>query len=234
MKAASRVSATLSLSSSINPFSRCCLLRDVCGVVCFTAAFVYKRLGRRREGCGRKTIVLLVSNLCVTACISEDQQQSEQIGGSLGGSYAQCVNHPPGAEAGLAEVTITIDRLVPAEAEIRCSDKQAFSFEGRKVSLIYVAYGAQHDCPAGCFSSHVCSVYDPDEVQLYSFSWHGAEERPLSIPSDCPELSEAESGNESLCSTPPSGVIHPVTATAEFEAFRSAQREQDGSWRFCF
>lgn len=178
----------------------------------------------------RRSVILVLSSLSITACIPEQEIQTEQIGTS----YSQCVNHPSGTGDELPEVTITVNRQVPADAEIRCSDKKAFSFEGREVSLVYVAYGALQDCPSGCFSSHVCGIYDPDESKLYSFAWYGAAERPLSIPPDCPELAGAESGQSSECGTPPQGFLHTVTATAEFESFRNIQREQNGDWRFCF
>ena len=137
-------------------------------------------------------------------------------------------------EEELPEVIITIDRLVSSEAEIRCSGKKAFSYEDREVSLVYVAYGALQDCPSGCFSSFVCGIYDPDESLLYKSSWHGLLEKPLSIPPDCAELADVESGTTSWCSTPPPGIDHPVTQTVEFETFRNSQREDGGDWRFCF
>jgi hypothetical protein len=110
----------------------------------------------------------------------------------------------------------------------------SISFEGREVSLVYLAYRALQDCPSGCFSSNPCGIYDPDETQLYSIAWYGAAERPLSIPPDCPELTGAQSDQSSGCRTLPQGFLHSVTATTEFEAFRNLQREQKGDWRFCF
>lgn len=177
-----------------------------------------------------RIIIFVLSSLCIAACIPEHSDHSEQIGGD----YSQCDNHPSGTGDGSPEITTTIDSLVPAEAEVNCSDKKVFSFEGRNVSLVYVAYGAKNDCPSGCFSSYICGVYDADQSQLYSFAWYGAAERPLSIPPDCSELAGNYSGQSSGCSTPPRGFFHPVTATAKFEAFKTAQRAQSGDWRFCF
>jgi len=36
-----------------------------------------------------------------------------------------------------------------ADAQVKCSDKKTFSFEGREVSFTYVAYGALQDCSSG-------------------------------------------------------------------------------------
>lgn len=183
-----------------------------------------------------RTATLVLFGILLAACVPGEETQPTQIGDNYPdtGGYSQCANHPSGTAEGSPEVTITIDRLVPAEAEIRCSDKKTFPFEGRDVSLVYVAYGALQDCISGCFFSYLCGIYDPDDSQLYSFSWYETAERPLSIPPDCPELATAQSGQASECSTPPQGFNHQVTVTAEFEAFRNSQREQNGDWRFCF
>lgn len=178
-------------------------------------------------------VILVLAGLVVSGCGSDTGDQSDTET-PIGGSYSQCLGHSPGTGEELPEVIITIDRLVPSEAEIRCSGKKVFLYEDREVSLVYVAYGALYDCPSGCVSSFVCGIYDPDQPLLYSFAWSGPVERPLSIPPDCPELADFESGHTSLCSTPPRGVDHPVTTTVEFESFRSSQREDGGNWRFCF
>lgn len=185
-----------------------------------------------------KIVTFVLSGILITACVpEEDAQQTyeeETPQTYIGTSYSQCANHPVGTMEGSPEVTITIDRLVPVGAEIQCSDTKDFPFEGSNVSLVYVAYGALQDCLSGCFSSYLCGIYEPDKSLLYSFSWYGSVEKPLSIPEDCPALATAESGQTSGCDTPPPGFDHPVTMTDEFEAFRKSQLEQNGDWRFCF
>jgi hypothetical protein len=178
-----------------------------------------------------RTTVIIFTALWISACNSDNKDESEE---PVGNSYSQCTNHPNGVADDIPEVVITIDRLVPADVEIHCSDNKTFTFNGREVSLTYIAYGELNDCVSGCFSSFVCGIYDPDESLLYASTWYGSNEEPLSIPQDCPELAGGENGNTTQCDTPPQGFQHPITTTTEFEAFKAAQLEQSGDWRFCF
>jgi hypothetical protein len=83
-----------------------------------------------------------------------------------GNSYGQCVSHPSGLTAGGLPASATIDALLPTGEQVRCADSTSFTLDGRHVALVFVAYGELRDCPAGCFTSEVCAIYDEGEPLL--------------------------------------------------------------------
>ncbi len=153
----------------------------------------------------------------------------------VGGSYSQCDNLSPGSSDSSSEVTAVINNLVPVAAPIQCTGKQLFQFNGRPIYFVIVPYGQLNDCPSGCFSSEVCSIVDGQDTLLYSGVWYSSNERPNSIPPDCPELGTAEYGDTILdCTSQPSGYSHPITQTTEFADFRQSEINNNGHFRFCF
>lgn len=156
-------------------------------------------------------------------------------GGAIGGGFAQCDGQSPGISDNSPEVMATISALVPSSATVHCTGKQSFELNGRTVLIVIVPYGQTNDCPAGCFSSEVCSIVDGSDTLLYSGVWYDGGERPLSIPPDCPELAGAQGGDTIQgCTSQPPGFSHPVTQSAEFQDFRQSQASNGGKFRFCF
>jgi hypothetical protein len=155
---------------------------------------------------------------------------------TVGGGLAECENHAPGTTDDSPEVTATIKTLVPSNVQVRCTGKQSFPLNGRQVFLVFVPYGNLNDCPAGCFTSEACAIYDQSQVQLYSAMWFNAQERPLSIPPDCPGLAQAPSADTNqACPEHPPGFLHPVTQTTDFKNFQNSQMPpNNGSFRWCF
>jgi hypothetical protein len=147
-------------------------------------------------------------------------------------SYAQCESHPGGVQSDSAAVTATVAQLVPAGAQVRCTDTATFTVEGREVQLVSVAYGNLNDCVAGCFSSELCAIYDGGTALLYSGMWWGSAEMPVGLPAGCPVLGESTRA----CRPPPAGTQHAVAATAAFLHFRAAQfaAGDPGAFRYCF
>lgn len=125
---------------------------------------------------------------------------------ALGIDYAQCDGRLGGGQDRSREVMGTIEQLAPNE-EINCTDKQSFSYAGRQVSLVYLAFGAVQDCAAGCFSHDLCAIYDEPQALLYEVDYSPKPDLP--------------------------GLAHGVTGTEAFREFREAER-RDGAWRFCF
>jgi len=140
--------------------------------------------------------------------------------------FAQCEGHPSGVAPGDAAVAATVTTFVPPEATVRCSDSKEFSVRGSEFSFVYVAYGELQDCPAGCFASLVCAVYDNGGAQLYSASWNGPAEIPSNLPAECPETA----GDTRSCDPPPPGQSSPLTSDLVFATFRGVEE----AWRFCF
>jgi hypothetical protein len=145
-----------------------------------------------------------------------------------GSSYTQCVNHPAGTTAGGTAITATVDALLPQDAQVRCADSTSFVLDGNEVKLVYVAYGMLRDCPAGCFTSHICAIYDTNGALPYSAAWYSPGEKPV-LPTDCPDT-----GDTRQCTTATPGSQHPITQTPAFVGFRDEQVQSQGDWRFCF
>src|SRR5438445_4716855 len=153
----------------------------------------------------------LIAALVIAGC----GRGTEGIALTVGGGLAECENQSPGTTDNSLEVTATITTLIPSNAQVRCTGKQSFPLNGRQVFLVFVPYGSLNDCPSGCFTSGVCAIYDQSQVQLYSAMWFNAQERPLSIPPDCPWLAQASSAEPTqACPEPPPGFFTPVTQTA--------------------
>ena len=156
----------------------------------------------------------------------------QQGGGEIGAFT--CGTLATGTD-GSAEVDNTIDALVPSglpdSERVHCTEKQKFSFQGRDVFLVYVSYGNLNDCPAGCFSSMLCAIYDQSQAQLYTAAVNFQGEQPNGVPSDCHSIRDG--GHASDCSYQPPGQSHPIVQTAQFQSFRSSQ-ETTGAMRQCF
>ena len=182
-----------------------------------------------------KAALTIVTILIGVAGCSGGTGNESTGGGLIGGDYAQCDGQSPGTSDNSPEVTATINTLVPSRATVSCTGKQSFQLSGRTVSMVIVPYGQANDCPSGCFSSEVCAIVDGSDTFLYSGVWYGGSERPRSIPPDCPELGGADGGDTIQgCTNQPPGFLHPVTQTAEFQAFQQFQRTNGGKFRFCF
>ena len=174
---------------------------------------------------------IIVPVLVIAGCGSEPGGTAPTVGAGL----AECENHIPGTGDTSPEVTATITTLVPSNANVQCTGKQSFLLSGRDVFLIFVPYGNLNDCPSGCFTSEVCAIYDQSQVQVYSAAWFSPQERPLSIPPDCPGLAQAPSADTNQdCPEHPPGYLHPVTQTTDFENFLNSQTSNNGSFRWCF
>lgn len=172
------------------------------------------------------------ARLLLAACLAIALASCLQDDAAVGGKYAQCADHPAGFDASNPAVASTVAAFVPAGVPVSCSDSRAFLVDGHEVWFVYVAYGALQDCPAGCFSSGVCAVYDAGGAFLYSASWIGASESPPDLPPGCP--APPEGGDTRACDPPPPGTAHPLTATPAFEAFVATEGNGRGAWRFCF
>jgi hypothetical protein len=173
-----------------------------------------------------------IITLVMAGCGSGTEGTATTVGGGL----AECENQSPGTGDNSPEVTATITTLVPSNANVHCTGKQSFLLSGRQVFLVFVPYGNLNDCPAGCFTSNVCAIYDQSQVQLYSATWYSAQERPLSIPPDCPGLAQAFGADTNqACPEHPPGFLHPVTQTTDFKNFLNSQTPpNNGSFRWCF
>ena len=110
--------------------------------------------------CSSIPLVLLA---LLPACGDEQHPDSGLL---VGQDYAQCEGRPGGGVDRSEEVMRTIETHLPTQ-EINCTDKKIFTLEGREVFFVYVAYGPLSDCPAGCFSSGLCAIYDPPQSLLY-------------------------------------------------------------------
>jgi hypothetical protein len=171
--------------------------------------------------------------LLLSAALGCSGQKSEEP--DIGGGHVICDSstRAAGGSDGSVAVVTARDVLVPQGSEIHCTDSQRFEIEGQAVHFVLVAYGALSDCPAGCFSSNLCAIVDHDGAQLYSAVWYAADEKPRSIPPDCPELGQsASAATVRDCQTPPDGYDHPLTQAPAFQSFRQVQSM--GDWRFCF
>jgi hypothetical protein len=159
-------------------------------------------------GMSRIVFVATLAALSMLAsCGGGDPQEQDQDGDTrIGGQFAQCDGRPGGGQDRSDAVMRTIETHVPTQ-DINCTDKQAFSIDGRQVFLVLLAYGQVSDCPAGCFSADLCAIYDAPQSLLYDVSSSSKPDRP--------------------------GLAHPVVQTQAFLDFRAAQRTT-GPWRFCF
>lgn len=130
----------------------------------------------------------------------------------------ECVGHAPA----------TVEAFVAAGLDVHCEDAASFAFEGRTVRVTHVAYGAQQDCPSGCFSSAVCAIEDPamGAPQLLVANWYAVGEAPIGIETECPTLSATSQVGSTYPDCRPSGLLHPVVAT---DAFRRWAMHESGS-----
>lgn len=133
-------------------------------------------------------------------------------------------------DCGSSDVGATATAFVPRGAPVHCTDARSFEFEGRTVRLTHVEYGEEHDCPSGCFSSHICAIEDPSlgAPRLFYATWTSALEEPLGVVTECPNLRNMETWPD--CT--PSGLEHPVVATAAFRKFADRQMGS-GPFRWC-
>lgn len=173
-------------------------------------------------------LALAAASVGVVLVGCSSTENAENRDGGVGGGYAQCVNHPAGTTVGGSAITATIDTLLPEGAQVRCADSTVFTLDGTEVKLVYVAYGEFQDCPAGCFTSQVCAIYDGSDALLYSAAWCSLSEKPV-LPSGCPDV-----GDTRQCTTATPGSEHPITQTPSFISFRDEQVRSTGDWRFCF
>ena len=141
-----------------------------------------------------------------------------------------CMGGPALSTEGQAEVAQTLAAFVPPGAPVHCTDAAAFCFAGHVVRLTHIAYGVENDCMAGCFSSHVCAIEDPEAAgpELFSAFWTTPSEAPLGIDTECPNLVSSQTWPN--CA--PSGRRHPLVATPEFRSFMAAQTGV-GPFRWC-
>jgi hypothetical protein len=168
-----------------------------------------------------------IAFFCSAGCVGSGDQ------GVVGGGYSQCDSESSGTSDNSPEVTATINTLVPLGTTVQCTGKQSFQLNSQTVFLVIVPYGKLNDCPAGCFSSEVCSIVDGSDTLLYSADWTIGSERPLSIPPDCPELGGAENGDTTTgCTNQPPGFSHPVTQTTQFQDFRLSEKNNNGNFAF--
>ena len=87
--------------------------------------------------------------------------------GTAGGSCAEgapILSEECGAEEPEIETA-----LVPPDQVVHCTDSATSCHEGQWVRLVHAQYGELRDCSAGCFSSHVCAIEDPDEASPMLF-----------------------------------------------------------------
>jgi hypothetical protein len=184
----------------------------------------------------RTAVVASLAGIVLIGCGSDNEFQTDGGGGTVK-LFSQCdpATRSAGSSDTSPQVLEAISDLVPSDIQINCTDKYRFSINGQDVYFVFVAYGELQDCPSGCFSSSICAVVDQSGAALYSAVWNEADERPASIPPDCPELSDSATGDTLRdCQYQPSGYENPLTQTTEFEDFSAAESGQDGAWRFCF
>ncbi len=167
----------------------------------------------------RGLTLVLTSFLCgctaTRVSLEEAQRHQDEYDKSRGGfrtSYAQCGGRSPGKSDDTESVQAVIRTLVPGNLKVNCTDRVTFTSEGKSIDVVFVAFGEAQDCAAGCFSQHLCAIYDSPVAILYS-----------------------QYGRNR--STPVPGINHPVTQTNDFLSFQRRQEDDDAprqSWRFCF
>lgn len=159
----------------------------------------------------------------------------DDYGNQVIGGYT-CGENSTGTSDQSDEVTGTIGALVPdaAQADVHCTGKQKFRFQDRDVFLVYVGYGDLNDCPAGCFFSNLCAIYDASQAQLYTAIVQGQGEQPKGVPSDCAVIHPNGSNEPDSCAYQAPGQSHPVVQTSEFQSYRDAQAHSPGPLSACF
>ena len=180
---------------------------------------------RRPSFCLDFTWMLSWSVVFFLACDRESSLDNPDAAGGGG-----CSGGPALAPACQADVPETVAAFVPSSAPVHCTDAAAFCFEGRQVRLTHVEYGVLNDCPAGCFSSHVCAIEDPEgaALELFYAAWTNPSETPLGLDTECPGLSSSETWPNCV----PSGLRHPLVETEQFRSFAAAQAGS-GPLRWC-
>jgi hypothetical protein len=130
-----------------------------------------------------------------------------------------------------ASIGATVSAFVPGGQPVHCRNAKGFPLQGRVVRLTHAEYGAERDCPSGCFSSHVCAIEDPSASgpALFYAAWNSTEEAPLGIENECPG---STSGGETWPDCVPSGLRHPLVASAEFRSFADDEAGS-GPFRWC-
>lgn len=130
-------------------------------------------------------------------------------------------------------VARTVAAFVPPGVVVHCMDAATFVADSRQVRLTHVGYGALLDCPAGCFSSHVCAIEDPASPapELFYAFWTSDSERPVAIATECPGLSA--SAEETWPACVPSGLNHPLVAKTDFRNWAAHEDQSGGPLRYC-
>jgi hypothetical protein len=141
-----------------------------------------------------------------------------------------CTGGPALSPECQAEAAQALATFVPPDAPVHCTDAAAFCFAGRVVRLTHIAYGVENDCMAGCFSSNICAIEDPEAAgtELFSAFWTTPSEAPLGINTECPNLVSTQTWPNCV----PSGRLHPLISTPEFRSFIAAQTGV-GPFRWC-
>jgi hypothetical protein len=156
---------------------------------------------------------LILACVAVAGCGEEDVDD-----GIIGNDYAQCEGLGTDASAATQRAR---DVHLPAGVAPNCATKTGFTFQNQTYELVYAAYGALQDCPAGCFSSMVCALDDGSTSRLFYATWYGDGERPPSIATECPALANSAGGDTAYQCTNPqvSGRQHAIVQDPTFRNF---------------
>jgi len=183
----------------------------------------------------------------LTACGGLQEEDEPELPLNTNNGYSQCYGRVDGYNDLSRSINHTVQEYIRDDVEIQCTDRYSFDLEGKPVELVYIAYGKLQDCASGCFSSHVCVVYEENDPLLYSASWINSErsklgadgrlvvvsktiEQPLNLAAGgCGDIPEG-TGSTHMCETKPEAVGHPLFESTDFEMFLG---EVGDSWRFC-
>lgn len=107
--------------------------------------------------------------------------------------------------------------------DVTCYDSKEITVEGEGASLFAIEYGAERDCPSGCFSSVLCAINDVSGPVVYYAKWQSGDELPSGISGLCEHSPEAAGNTIDNCVNPMNGFDHPITTTSQFANLLSGE-----------
>lgn len=147
--------------------------------------------------------------IILCACSSDDDPLSEVTVCEEGKAYN---------EASKAESLQVVIAEFIGEHEVSCFDEVTISEQSENANFYVIEYGELKDCESGCFSSVVCAINDENGPVLYSAVWTAEEEMPLKLVGICEsDTIGGEGSSQQDCQELPSGYLHPITYTNEFQ-----------------
>ena len=121
------------------------------------------------------------------------------------------------------ETRTIIDKYNINKSQIENCQSKSFNLNGRDVKLIHLEYGVANDCPAGCFFSHYCAIFENGMDYPYVFYFTNPNENILGSATDWRVV------NESILT----GRRHDLALTQEFNDFLGKEVSNNGEFRWC-